>query len=100
MNKDCLNDFQESEASFRVAFQSSAIGIEVLSPDGKILQVNDAEINMLGYTREELCHRFDHENVYTEDINVGMNLFQELPYGNRNWYQVEERYVQKNGEVF
>ena len=100
MPKDLLNDLQESEARFQAAFQSSAIGMGVLSLDGKILQVNDAVVKMSGYTREELCQRYDHENVYPEDLNIGMDLFQELLDGTRDWFQIEKRYVRKNGEVF
>ena len=36
MQKDLLKDFQGSEARFQAAFQSSAIGMGVLSLDGKI----------------------------------------------------------------
>lgn len=100
MQKDLLNDFQESEARFRAAFQSSAIGMGVLSLDGKILQVNEAVVKMSGYTQEELCQRYDHENVYPEDLNIGMDLFQEMLEGKRDWFRVEKRYVRKNGEVF
>lgn len=91
---------REFEARFLAAFQSSAIGMGVLSLEGKILQVNDAVVKMSGYTEEELLQRYDHENVHPEDRDVDMDLFQELLEGERDWYQVEKRYVRKNGEVF
>lgn len=100
MQKDFLNGSQESEARFRAAFQSSAIGMGLLSLDGKILQVNEAVVKMSGYTEEELCQRYDHQNVFPEDLNVGTDLFQELLDGKRDWFQVEKRYIRKNGEVF
>ena len=100
MQDALLPDLQESEARFRAAFQSSAIGMGLISLDGKILQANEAVVKMSGYTEEELCQRYDHENVFPEDLNVGMDLFQELLEGRRDWFQVEKRYVRKNGEVF
>lgn len=95
-----LTELQEADARFRAAFQSSAIGMGVLSLDGRILQVNDAVIKMSGYTEDELLGHYDHENVYAEDQNIGMELFQELLDRKRDWFQVEKRYVRKNGEVF
>lgn len=100
MENDLLTELQESEARFRAAFQSSAIGMGLLALDGKILQVNDAVVKMSGYSTEELRRRYDHENAYPEDREIGMDLFQEVLEGKRDWYQVEKRYVRKNGEVF
>jgi PAS domain S-box-containing protein len=91
---------QDFEARFHAAFQSSAIGMGVLSLDGKILQVNDAILKMSGYTEEELLQRYDHENVYPEDRDAGADLLHDVLAGKRDWYQVEKRYVRKNGEVF
>lgn len=100
MQSHFLTELQESEARFRAAFQSSAIGMGLLGLDGKILQVNEAVLKMSGYTEEELLQRYDHENVYAEDRNIGADLLKELMEGKRDWLKVEKRYVRKNGEVF
>jgi PAS domain S-box-containing protein len=95
-----LSELQESEARFKAAFQSSAIGMGLLTLDGKILQVNDAVLKMSGYSEEELLQRTDYENVYPEDRDLGRDMHRELLAGKRDWYQVEKRYVRKNGDVF
>lgn len=100
MQTSTFNGFQESEARFRAAFDSSAIGMGLLSLEGKILQVNDAVVKMSGFSREELIGRFDYQNALPEDQNIGMDLFQELLEGKRDWYQVEKRYVRKDGDIF
>ena len=100
MRNHSFPERNESEARFRAAFDSSAIGMGLLSLDGKILQVNDAVVKMSGFSREELIGRFDYQNAYPEDQTLGMDLFQELLDGKRDWYQVEKRYLRKNGEVF
>lgn len=100
MQNHLLTELNESEARFRAAFDSSAIGMGLLSLDGKILQVNDAVVKMSGFSREELIGRFDYQNALPEEQNIGMDLFQELLDGKRDWYQVEKRYLRKNGEVF
>jgi PAS domain S-box-containing protein len=93
-------DRQQSEARFRAAFESSAVGIGLLTLDGRILQANAAVCKMSGYTEEELKGRNDNQNVYPEDAPVGMELFAEMMAGQRDHYSVEKRYVRKNGEVF
>jgi PAS domain S-box-containing protein len=93
-------EINESEARFWAAFDSSAIGMGLLSLDGKILQVNDAVVKMSGFNRDELIGRFDNQNVLPEDQTLGMDMFQELIDGKRDWFQVEKRYLRKNGDVF
>jgi PAS domain S-box-containing protein len=91
---------KESEARFRAAFESSAIGMAELSLDGRILKANSAICEMSGYSEEELRQRYDSENVYPEDQEIGMDLFAEIVGGTRNHFQVERRYIRKNGNVF
>jgi len=93
-------EINESDARFWAAFDSSAIGMGLLSLDGKILQVNDAVVKMSGFSRDELIGRFDNQNVLPEDQTLGMDMFQELIDGKRDWFQVEKRYLRKNGDVF
>ncbi|MEH1820240.1 MAG: PAS domain S-box protein [Nostoc sp.] len=45
---------RESEAKFRSVVESNMIGIGFWDRDGKITDANDALLNMVGYTREEL----------------------------------------------
>ncbi|MCC5643835.1 PAS domain S-box protein [Nostoc sp. CHAB 5824] len=45
---------RESEAKFRSVVESNMIGIGFWDRDGRITEANDALLNMLGYTREEL----------------------------------------------
>jgi len=100
MQPNLLTDLQESEARFRAAFQSSAIGMGLLSLDGRILQVNDAVLKISGYSEAELLQRYDYENVFPADRQIGQELYRELLDGKRDWFQVERRYVRKNEEVF
>ncbi len=91
---------RQMEQRFRAAFESSAIGMGLMTLDGDILAVNAAVCQMSGYTEEELRGRNDRQNVYPPDADVGMDLFAEMLAGKRGYYSVERRYVRKNGEVF
>jgi PAS domain S-box-containing protein len=46
-----------SEQEFRDFFDNATIGLHWVGPDGVILRVNQAELDMLGYTRDELVGR-------------------------------------------
>ena len=93
-------ELRQSEERFRATFESSAIGMGLLSTDGKILDVNEAVCKISGFTAEELRQRYDRQNVYPEDLEVDRDLFAELLACKRDSYVVEKRYVRKNGEVF
>jgi PAS domain S-box-containing protein len=91
---------RQSEARFRAAFESSAIGMSLLSLDGQILAANAAICQMSGYTEAELQQRNDRENVYPPDADVGMDRFAEMLAGQRGHYSIEKRYIRKSSEVF
>jgi PAS domain S-box-containing protein len=44
---------QRSQAELTDFFENAAIGLHWVGPDGTVLRVNRAELDMLGYTREE-----------------------------------------------
>lgn len=48
---------QRSEAELTDFFENAAIGLHWVGPDGTILRVNQAELDMLGYTREQYVGR-------------------------------------------
>ena len=44
---------RRSEAELSDFFETAAIGLHWIGPTGRILRVNQAELEMLGYSREE-----------------------------------------------
>lgn len=90
----------ESEARFRAAFESSAIGMALTTLEGKFLKLNAAICKMSGFSEHELAHRTEFDFAYPDDIEVGREFLIEIMEGKRDSYQVERRFVRKSGEVF
>jgi PAS domain S-box-containing protein len=53
-NAHLYNDLQEREAKIRRLVDSNIIGIMIWDFQGRIIEANEAFLNMLGYSREEL----------------------------------------------
>src|SRR6476620_10615968 len=58
----------ESEARFSGAFQSAAIGMALVSPEGRYLQVNAAMCRMLGYAAEEFYAMSFQDITHPDDL--------------------------------
>jgi len=98
--KRALEELQESEARFRAIFESSAVGIGLSTLNGDILAANAAICKMAGCTEDELKGRNDSQNTYPADAQIGLDLYAEMLAGKRDSYNIEKRYLRKNGEVF
>ncbi|CAI1039372.1 diguanylate cyclase [Serratia grimesii] len=88
----------ESEARFRNALEYSAIGMALVSPQGKWLQVNQALCNLLGYTPEALRRLTFQEITHPDDLNADLVQLHDLLDGHISSYTLEKRYIRSDGE--
>ena len=87
----------ESEARFSGAFQSAAIGMAIVSPEGRYLQVNAAMCRMLGYTPQEFYELSFQDITHPEDLIDDLALSNATLDGRWPIYTLEKRYRHKNG---
>lgn len=92
-------DLRQSEEQFRSSFESAATGMALVAIDGRWLQVNQALSNMLGYSKEELSSLTFQDITYPDDLATDMDFVQEMLEGKRKSYQMEKRYLRKNGDL-
>jgi len=90
---------QQSEQRFRNTFEYAGTGMAIVGLDGRWLQVNKLLSEMLGYTEEELLTKTFRDITHPEDLSLHSNLTQDLVEGKRLFYQIEKRYLHKNGTV-
>ena len=81
----------------QLLFEQAAIGIERVALDGRLIDVNDAVCDMLGYSREELVGRNFAEFVHPEDLPRVQALASQLIAGKIPSYRVERRYIRRDG---
>ena len=59
-----------SETRFRRAFESAAIGMALVAPDGRFLEVNDALCAIVGYSADQLVEKTFQEITHPADVDV------------------------------
>lgn len=88
-----------SEAQLRATFENAAIGIALVNPDGRPAKCNPALVRMLGYSEAELCGMSFSEFTHPEDVEMDVQLFQSLLRGEHDHYEIEKRYIRKDGHI-
>ncbi len=90
---------QASEARYRAAFESAVTGMMLVSIDGYPLQLNRPMVEMLGYTEEEARGRSFADFTYPDDMEPNLSLFRRAVAGEIDSYQLEKRFVHKQGHI-
>jgi PAS domain S-box-containing protein len=88
-----------SQDKFRSALQHSPIGMAVVGPDGRWLEVNPALCKIVGYSRGELLVTNFQSITHPDDREAGLNTVRQMLARQIENYQVEKRYVHKAGHV-
>ena len=90
---------RESEARFRSTFEGAAIGMTLATPDCQILMANPALERLLGYGPGELEGLHTETLTYPADRPAHRRARQRLQDGDIDGFQLEKRYVRKDGEI-
>ncbi|QSQ25407.1 PAS domain S-box protein [Pyxidicoccus parkwayensis] len=90
---------RNSEARFRTSFEDAPIGMALVGLDGRFLHVNGALGTILGYSPKELVARTFQEITWPEDLEVDLAHVQRLLQGEIESYQLEKRYLHKQGHL-
>ncbi len=90
---------RESEERFHSVFDSSAVGISLATPDGKVIEANAALCSILGYSEREVIGSPSLDFIYPDDRERVMKAREEMLAGGRPYYQIETRFVHKDGHL-
>lgn len=84
---------------FQSAFKFSSIGMAIVSTTGQWLMVNSSLCSMLGYSEEELSKITFQKITHPDDLEQDMMLVQQLLDGKMLTYQMEKRYIHRDGSL-
>ena len=90
---------RDTEQRFHILFNESDMGIAMVGADGCPILTNPALQKMLGYTGEELCRMPFQDFTHPEDRAPNLELYRQLFKGAHKSYQIEKRFIRKDGQV-
>ncbi len=89
-----------SEEEFRTTFERAGVGKGHTDPvTGRIVRVNPALCELLGYSSPELLARTISDITHPDDRGESEERFRALVRGEVPQYAIEKRYVRKDGAV-
>jgi PAS domain S-box-containing protein len=88
-----------SELRFAVAFDNAPIGVALVAPDGRWLHANQALLNIIGYTREELLETDFQSITHPDDLANDLETLRRVQRGEIDSYELEKRYIHITGRV-
>lgn len=99
-NRKVFEDLlQQSEEKFRHSFEYAATSICLVGLDLRFQKVNNAFVDMLGYSENELKQMNFSEIIYPEDKLIGMKVRQQMLELKIQTASFEKRYIKKDGGV-
>ena len=87
------------EGRFSLAFAKAPIGMVLLTPNGRITEVNQAFLDMLGYSKDEFTSRDSSFFTHPDDVEPTKRFFECLQKGASDTAVIEKRYFRKNREI-
>ena len=97
--RDAEEALRKSEEQFRLTFEMAPIGMAISTLKGKFTRVNQALCDALSYSKAELLELSFAEISHPDDWEMHYNLEQKLTSSKETSFQIEKRFIAKNGWV-
>ncbi|MEC0232416.1 PAS domain S-box protein [Paenibacillus alba] len=81
------------------SFDCVVIAMSIVTLDGKLLTVNSSLCRLLGYSKQELIGLHYQIFFYADDVEVVAQLWKQILQGECQSFQVEQRFLHKDGSV-
>jgi diguanylate cyclase (GGDEF)-like protein/PAS domain S-box-containing protein len=87
------------EERFRLAFEENMAPMSFADADDRILAVNDAFCEMVGFSRDELIGHDSTPFTYPDDVGLTQATHQRVISGHADHVRYVKRYLRKDGQV-
>ena len=98
-HKRTVGEICLSEERLRSSMQHSGIGMTMVAPDGRWLEVNPAFCAIVGYTQEELLATNFQSITHPDDLGADLGYVRQMLSRQIETYQMEKRYIHKDGHT-
>jgi PAS domain S-box-containing protein len=88
-----------SEERFRRLVEEAPLGITLLDGETRYVKVNRAFCDLVGYREDELLGQTYALFTHPDDLPGNMALSAKVRTGEQSSYQLEKRYIRKDGQV-
>jgi PAS domain S-box-containing protein len=88
-----------ADPAFRLIFENAPVGIAVIDRELKIIDVNTAYCDMLGYGKHHLLTLRVTDVTHPEDRLRDIEFMRVLFEGRIPRYKTEKRYIRKDGQI-
>jgi diguanylate cyclase (GGDEF)-like protein/PAS domain S-box-containing protein len=92
-------ELEKSEFMFRSQFDLGRTGLAITSLEKGWLKVNQALVEITGYSKDELFNMTWAELTHPDDLDSDLSLFEKLVAGEIDSYRMDKRYIQKSGSI-
>jgi PAS domain S-box-containing protein len=97
--KNTEEALRTSETRFRALFEEAPIGVAWGGLEDSLYTRNRAYRELVGYSEDELEHMHYSEYTHPEDLPREVELHKQLLAGKLDRYELEKRYIHKDGHV-
>ena len=96
---ETVQQFELLEDRFRMAFEDNMAPMVFTDLEDKIIAVNDAFCQMIGYSNEEMIGKSSQFFTHPEDVGITEDLFDRILRGEVDQGRYVKRYLRKDGRV-
>lgn len=89
----------KSEARFGATFEQAAMGLAIVSPEGRWLRVNQKLCEIVGYDETELLTATFQDITHPDDLNTDLDHVRQMLAHELDTYSMEKRYLRKDGNI-
>jgi len=97
---EIIHGLNRTNKKFESTLENAPIGIAHHSPDENWFEVNQTLCNLFGYEKDELIRMKFSDLIHPDDIERGRKLDAKLASGEIDSYEIEKRYIRKDGSQF
>jgi PAS domain S-box-containing protein len=88
-----------SNEIFTNAFEHSGIGMALVSPFGKWLNVNSSVCDITEYSKDELLSKTFQEITHPDDLTIDLEFLKQMLNKEIETYNLEKRYISKLNKI-